>query len=487
MSSYSTSENVRRRSGTLDLGQQGYARPGGHATRSVLKPNRGKSSGSEPELGFTQRRLLLSGSLVGVVVALVPATAGTQRGLVIPFLRVSEFLVLLILVLALAHRRGKFLIAPRASAPLYAYSIIYSTLSAVNAFRRGGMSNVDLIQDTLGAWEYLFLFIAVINLTQVPGFFRGFVSASILFGTIHAAVGLLQTADVQAALDLATRVTGNDLIAHRPDWKAPRSVGLFPSWHAYGSYLALTATLGLAALLAKRDRKGFRALLGPLQLGFIGLGLLASLTFAPILIGFVGMLVLVRRKRVGLYLAGGVLLVGLLVTLTPLVDDFAGRIAKQFASTSSGLLPQTIWFRLQVWSQSWLPLIQDNLLTGYGRPSEISGAFAYAESMYILALLIGGLPLLVAFLAVLYVFWKVSAPDAFKSEADPARSALRATLPMLALGMLIHPYLVDAGVSQMVYILAGLAAARLSLSPASQSGTRLLSSSHQARSSPSLH
>jgi hypothetical protein len=408
------------------------------------------------DLRLTNRPL----TFLAVLAAAIPATSGTERGLVLPGLRLSEALSVLLILLAMLMYRQSFGVGLPLVGICFAYATIYSALNLYNFGARGETSSTLLAQETLGAWPYFALLLAAANLGRNVHFLRRFLELTLALATGQAVLGMFQILRVQPALDLATRVTGNQLIANLPDWKAPRSVGLFNSWHAYGAYLAIAIVLCVAMLLWVDSARARRWRL--LQLGTLCIGVASSLTFAPIMLAFIAASYLAMRAGRGTPVIAAVTALVLVAAASPVGTNLQSRIDVQTgAGAASGtLLPQTIAFRISIWREVWWPYISASPFTGFGRPRSLSGDFAYAESMYILLLLIGGIPLLIIFIALILAAWRL-ASRARTYEATLVRisaEVLFIVLPLFLVFMLIHPYFTDAGGSQLMFLLFGVLA-----------------------------
>jgi hypothetical protein len=143
-------------------------------------------------------------------------------------------------------------------------------------------------------------------------------------------------------------------------------------------------------------------------------------------------------------------------------DQLEGRFHDQFTVGSgqggNPLLPQTVQFRLTVWQEQFLPVIEDNPTYGYGpvTPSRLSWTFT--ESVYITMLLRGGFILLMIFGA----FWLAMLVKAWTRVHDPspgvrlAARALAASALVLIPMQAVFPYFTAPGLPHVIAALAGL-------------------------------
>jgi hypothetical protein len=197
----------------------------------------------------------------------------------------------------------------------------------------------------------------------------------------------------------------------------------------------------------------------------VSAGLLCSLTATPILLLVIGVFVYLKRSRLSKYapllVCGSVAL----VLATPLAKMLEMRLENQVESASSEFswLPQTIAYRLSVWSRDYGPLIVDNLLTGYGPLGEFdASAFKFTESMYVSLLIGGGFLLLLIFLIMLIgacvrMNWiSRRSPVDVGAPLSTIASAMLLITVFLIPAMFLHPYLSDAGGAPLYFIMLGL-------------------------------
>ena len=239
-----------------------------------------------------------------------------------------------------------------------------------------------------------------------------------------------------------------------------RATGPFPHWHNLAGYLLLILLLGVS-LLHERDQRVMRRSRLALVLApaFVALGQTASI--APLLGLVVGAFLIAsyvgQTRR--LLVAVGVVAIAGTILFFPL---FADRIGQQYeassATESQTFLPQTISFRVEVWTTQFLPVIRENLLTGYGPNLPPHLFFGYAESLYITFLLRGGVILLLFYVllmgALAFRSRRITHVDDVCRRAV-ARALFAAVLLLLAIDT-IATYFVDSGPAPLLWTLAGL-------------------------------
>jgi hypothetical protein len=125
-------------------------------------------------------------------------------------------------------------------------------------------------------------------------------------------------------------------------------------------------------------------------------------------------------------------------------------------------LPQNVDFRIQVWSTEFVPVLKNDLVSGYGPELPSSLPFAYTESIYVTLLWRGGLPLLLLYGALMFAL--VAAARAPRDDDDvyrsvPARVVTIAVILSLFMQTLTN-YFVNAGFPHLLWVLAALALVR---------------------------
>jgi hypothetical protein len=145
---------------------------------------------------------------------------------------------------------------------------------------------------------------------------------------------------------------------------------------------------------------------------------------------------------------------------------FGGAIQDRLAYTFTtapgaerhALMPQSVDYRLELWTEQFLPALHNHWLTGYGPllPPHIS--FEYTESLYLTLLFRGGVVLLLVYAGLMVALGAI-AWRAARSRAPARRLAGRVTfllVGLLAVMHLMEPYFTTSGLPHLVWILAAL-------------------------------
>ncbi|NMM88406.1 hypothetical protein B2J88_29330 [Rhodococcus sp. SRB_17] len=394
---------------------------------------------------------------------LIPTLAGTARGLIVPGFRISEVLAVALVGIMVLRLHRRMMIGGAVFWALVAYAGTVAAICAYHIMVSSSLYSSDFINYGLGPTILLLIYLGAFAAGGLPGILTLTVKYLLVLSAAMGLVGLLQAFGVHFARALGSAMTNNMSILNPISWKVPRSVGIFNSWHAYAGYMALCLIIAGACL--SRNVKLFKHPASMLVVtACIGGGLLSSLTFGTIAFGFIGFAFFVLRSRQRFALLPAALFVLVVVKFSPVSDYLDRRVEMQETSTvSSGILPQTIQFRLNVWMRDYLPLVQENLLIGYGPVRSTDRVFSYFESMYIYLLVIAGVPALLLFLVLMWALISSlrKAGRSFSMSGESLGASVCGALGFAILGlmvlMFIHPYMNDAGASQLLMMLSGLA------------------------------
>ncbi|WP_157179151.1 O-antigen ligase family protein [Rhodococcus sp. R1101] len=388
--------------------------------------------------------------------------SGTKRGLLVPGLRLSEVLAIAVLALLLINLHRHFRIGGAVFWGLLAYSVVTAVVVASHWFNSSDLGPKDFITYGLGPIVLLLTFTASYAAgAACVGLLLKVCRYLIVFAAIMGGLAFLQIAGVAGSRTLASVLTGNQTIVNMPNWKVPRGIGIFHSWHAYAGYMALTLIVAIA-LLAYGVRLYERAFVLPVCMALIGVGLISSFTFGMALLGLGGAAYFLLRKGKRIVALLGAILV-LVVSQTSFVSGILSeRVNRQSQVTNEyGFLPQTVAFRLALWKRDFIPLVADNPLTGHGPIRASDRVFQYAESMYILVLVTTGVIGIVSFLVFVFLLIGSLVRRTHKVHpVDPVTAAVVESVLCFMSGLLvlmfIHPYLNDAGSSELLVILVGI-------------------------------
>jgi hypothetical protein len=393
------------------------------------------------------------------LVALAPALSGIHRGLPIPGLRLTEVMIAGIAAIILITAKK----APRWGAfdwCALAYVLTSGGLVWLNVVRHGSSFSQDILGTLFGPVQYLLLYRAIVTALPEPEQ-RARAVRLVLFTSVPVSlVTLMQQFNLGPTRAFLEFLTGTNIYESTVG-EVPRATGPFPHWHNLGGYLFLVLLLGFSLLL-ENDQRVIRRRVLLFTLAPACAALIQTASFAPLFGAVAGALVIGfsmgQGRRVLAWIGVTAVIIGLL--FGPLLQE---RIAQQYRKTTitqdQTFVPQTIAFRYRVWKSQYIPTIEQNLATGFGPtlpPNHLY--FAYAESLYVTLLLRGGLPLLVAYLALMIAL-AVRARRAALGDEMERRMIGRvvfASVPLLMVIDLIATYFLDSGPAPLLWTLAGL-------------------------------
>lgn len=396
-----------------------------------------------------------------LVVAVAPAVSGLARGLPVPGARLSEVLIAGTAVLVLLLTRIDEPPWRAVDWVLLVYGLATLALGIAGALAHDIPFDGESISDLVLPFQFLLVLRAATTALRRPQDRVRALRWTLWGGAAVSALAIAQrfVPPVQAAV---VALTGSDNYAYNELYFVPRATGPFPIWHFLGGYLLLVALLAVA-LLVHGDRlvMGRRDLVVVLVLTTTGIVL--TLTFAVLfglVLGFVVLALWSGRGRVWLSRGVAVGIAAAIVT-SPLIG---ARLDDQRApGAGDSLVPQTLSFRWQIWTEQYFPAMQGQWLFGYGPgiPPEISWRFT--ESVYITYLLQGGLVLLVLFLVQQYVLFR--SMRQLRWQGDSTRTAVSSAVAAMVVVLLplhaVFPYMVGLGLPQLLWALAGVAMAGL--------------------------
>jgi O-Antigen ligase len=397
-----------------------------------------------------------------VLVALAPALSGIARGVPVPGLRLSEMLIggLSVLILVNADRGET---VPWRAFDWIALVYVASTalLGAGNVIAHGGDFSADTFGTLAGPLQYLLLYRAVLTALPEPAQRRRALRWLVAGSVPVALVALAQGYGLPGVQGLIHDVTGSNLYESSTlAGFTERATGPFPHWHQLGGYLLLILLLGIGLLI----ERGGGVMPVPALAAIVALDLVALIltaTFSPLFGVLVGAVVLgfwSGRRAMTLGAVGLALAVTLVFFGPALGDRLGDQYERPASSADNPLVPQTLQYRSDLWSESYFPVLEDHWVAGFGPTLPPNATFPWAESLYLTLLFRGGIVLLLVF-AALMIAWGAAAFARTRARDPAIRVAARATviaLVVLALVHVIEPYFLDSGPPHVLWAMAGV-------------------------------
>jgi O-antigen/teichoic acid export membrane protein len=333
--------------------------------------------------------------IVYVLTLALPLTGGLARGAAIPFLRVSQALLVLgciLFALSKPARLGKtrltyidlafaLFLLTEAVIPILA---LYYRGDQLDLFSNSIVLGQSPLQTLLGPVQYYLLYRVVVATISSEKQIRVVLNLIFITSIIVAIIGILQ--ELLPSVDAMIKTYYPHL-----DDNTHRATSTLQHYSGLGAYLTFTLILALACYTASKRFKISPLLLVATFL-FDTIALILTGTFAAwigLAIGMVVVFLLIRRiPRLVIFVLVGIVLATFI--FQPLISN---RLDFQLgAGSAQGLLPQTLAYRVMLWRDFFLPAIGQNLAFGAGPAPAVLNNFPAEESQYFLMLLRGGLP-----------------------------------------------------------------------------------------------
>ena len=430
----------------------------------------GPAAAAATVVGLLVAVLVLSRPLVGayLLVAVVPIVSGLRRDLPIPGLRVSEIVItglaaLLLLTVETTRARPWTLFDWLA----LAYAAGTLLLGGFNLVERGAALSATNIGTLVGPFQFLLLYRAVLAVVRSDEERRRALALVLVASVPVALLTLAQYMQLGGVISVLESATGSQNLASHAarEGIGSRMTGVFPHWQMLAGYLFVIAVICCAALLAPG-----RTLMPRWAVAGVALLALAAMVATGTFVTVVGVAAAAlmlgawygRIERVVAWLGAAGL--GALFTFGPLIEE---RVSYTFVTAPgadrSWFMPQSVAYRIDLWSDQLLPAIAGRWLTGYGPDLPPGLSFEYTESMYLTLLFRGGIPLLLIYAGLMLALGGVALGIA--RSTDPfgrlLGRALFAIVALLAVLHLLEPYFVTTGLPHLVWILAALAVSAL--------------------------
>lgn len=403
--------------------------------------------------------------IVGLVLlaTLAAATSGLARGVPIPGIRFSEALIGGVGVILLVSAR-RFVRWSAVDWLALLYAVATLVIGSWDLLHQGQPFSLGAIENLAGPFQFLLLYRATVVTARTPRR-RRLALRLMLYGSVPVALlSIGQQLNFPGVRSLLVSLTHNNVYA--AGTATARVTGPFPLWHNLGGYLLML----LLAVIAVQVRRVDGVLPRRAMLVIAALDMAAlveTLDLAPLIALVAGAIIIgvwLGGLRHILRVLGAVAVVvalGFLVFGGRLDARFASEFSRSPGSQRSTVMPQTVQYRINLWSDELLPLLKGHLATGYGPnlPSQLQN-FPYTESQYINLLYRGGVVLLVIW-AILFVAMGMAGLRATR-DADPLQKALGVAVAtaiiVLAFMQVLEAYFVDDGTPQVLWMLLGLLA-----------------------------
>jgi hypothetical protein len=398
-----------------------------------------------------------------LLVGVVPITSGLRSGFPVPGFRLSELLIGTVSIAILLTASSRQSIRWRTFDWLL---LTYAATAATIGFYSMHVDRVslsgNLIGTLFGPMQFLLLYRAIAVSLPLRRQ-RNVALRLLLIASMPVSfIALLQQLKVGGINEFVTNITGSTVFSGYGYSLFVRATGPFDHWTPLAGYLLVILVLGISLVL-----HGVEGVLSRratfLILGFDALGLLLSVELSAIVaLVICGVALGVWSGKLKFLLRWGLLLGIVLAAL------FGGYLSQRLSNEyiyaagtpHNPLVPQTVQFRFTVWAQQYFPAIRQQLWHGYGPVFPNSIVWQYTESQYVTYLMWGGIPLMLAFLAMMWALFSRARFLARPGGGPPARWAVARAVAVLVVSTYlidsIYPYMTSAGLPQALFAVVGV-------------------------------
>jgi hypothetical protein len=415
------------------------------------------AAGAAGLLVVAARRPALACALLALA---IPLTAGMERGVALPVLRVNEALLLVVAAGVAAHwlvRRR-----PLTFTGLDVAVLAFCLVGAVVPWAVIELSHADAeLRDwlvVLGPVQYLLMYV-VFSRTEFGGAdLRRLLDLCMLASIPIAAVAIAELLDLGGARNLVSTLYPT---APMPSWDTVyRPPSLLGHYSALGAFGLLNFLLALA--LAATRHPGFSQRWLTVVMGVNLLSLIVSQTFAPavgLALGAAAVIVAARRFPWPQAAAAPPALAVAALVFWP---SISGRVAAQLSGPGGTALPESMQTRIEYWQDFFVPALLRHgpwLGTGTLMPPEVPRPLVeFVDNGYLWQLFRAGVPGLVVLLTMLGTVAAVG--WAARRSDDPTHRAVGLTCVGAVVGVVLmdvtSEYLTFTAVSQEFWMLVGL-------------------------------
>ena len=394
-----------------------------------------------------------------LLVAVVPAISGLAPGLPVQHVRLSElFIGLVSLTLFVTTRRKDRLRFDALDWLLLVYGLCWTAFAIYDASALHEPMSLSLWGTSIGQLQFFLMYRAIRMSVRTLAERKRAVVAAFGGAVAVSLIALAQAARLPGIEHFIVKMT-----AGVPEFSAGllRATGPFDNWAALAGYLFPLVLLMVAFGLGKvKLWKGRRAVV---VTAIITLGLLTTVELSAILSLLASIIWLGvrygRTSRVLKWLGTGLLLAA--VTAGPLVSSrIQSELTKTAGIARGSVVPQTISYRMHIWTGQYFPAIAERPFEGYGVVLPPTIAWPYPESQYVGLLIEGGIPTLVSFVVLAGAM--IDRCRKGGRSRDPFEAALCRSLAMVGVALFamdsIWPYFSNGGLPQILWALLAVAA-----------------------------
>jgi hypothetical protein len=412
-------------------------------------------------LGVVLILVVLMRPLLGALglVALVPALSGIIPGVPVHNLRISELLIGVIgITLLVAARRWQAVRWGLLEWLLLAYGVLWAidgVLGSVVGHEHLSASDWGTV---IGQLQFFVLYRSVKITLRTKSERRLALKVLLIASGAVACLAVLQEIRVPYISHFTATLTGTPSGSSSSDGIL-RATGPFANWAALAGYLMPPLLVAICLGLTGAVQRHMKAFFFLVVLLTIAVFFTVELSVIACLI--IGVAILSRRHARGTpimrWLGIGAVVVAVIGGAL-VVQRLADQLTPTAGLSRPAAVPQTINTRWSVWTEQYIPAIDNQPLSGYGVVLPGSIRWPYPESQYIALLIDGGLPLLALFG---FLAWAmvIESKKAARSR-DPVDRAMGEALVIAVISMaivnVIWPFTSNGGMPQVLWCLLAL-------------------------------
>lgn len=393
-----------------------------------------------------------------LLIVIIIFTSAMPRGTLIPLLAPNE--VMLAVTFVIVFLNAIITAHDKSFPPAMLFSglvlVVGTSIIPIGSYMLRGISiDISDMLKIIAPAQYLLLFWVFMSAPRSDEDRNNILQVMFLCATMVCIIGLLQAANVDFVTSFLLDIypSGHTEVAS----EAGRITSILGSWNTLGTFLMIN----ILTLVALQNEQFSRlnkvnmfvsAILSLLTL--LGSGSYASL--AGLIVGFICIKIIDPRglrALVPLFLA---MAIGVIILL-PLITT---RFLYQYDGVSNdGLIPNTLTYRVKVWTEIYLPLIAQNPLWGVS-PTFKNLWFQFAESQYLMLLYQSGAVSLVAFIIWVYsnLQWLLKVIRHNVSTIKMLSVVVFITLILLLVMGITNPVFTYSGVMDYLWIFLGIIA-----------------------------
>lgn len=409
---------------------------------------------------------------------LLPITGGMARGFGIPVLRTSQALVVVafgLMLIAKRPRNGKWKITVMDCATILwmmgnsvfpVLWLMYNGGSLSGGENQFGQSPLQVL---LGPIQYYLLFRTVVAIVENQNHIRIALMWMFISSIVVSVLGILQKLGVGPVKDFLDTYFPAPTHGYEIDELKQRITSTLQHYSGLAAYLAFVIIIALAVYSYQKNIRMPNWLLMPtLLLNSIALLLTGTMAaWGGLVVGALIVFILTARiPKPVIYVTLGIGIAA--IAFQPFL---AARFDEQVGEgASDGILPQSMQFRLRLWTETFVPAVAKNWLFGAGPAPATSNSWAIEETQYLYLLMRGGIVYFGAYCFLMWVAFKYVRKRLRARTKDADHAVAVATYSILVVLNIMNiagEYFTYVGGTQLIWTLMAICvvADQLNLKP----------------------